>query len=35
MGNYLHMPSTGFVERAVRLLEKTRFIGNADEDAAP
>jgi hypothetical protein len=31
----LHMPSTGFVERALRLLEKTRFIGNADEDAAP
>jgi type I restriction enzyme R subunit len=23
----LHMPATGFVERAIRLLEKTRFVG--------
>jgi type I restriction enzyme R subunit len=29
----LHMPATGFVERAMRLLEKTRFVGKADEDS--
>jgi type I restriction enzyme R subunit len=28
----LHMPVTGFTERAMRLLEKTRFVGKADED---
>jgi type I restriction enzyme R subunit len=28
----LHMPATGFAERAMRLLEKTRFVGNLDED---
>ena len=27
----LHMPATGFTERAMRLLEKTRFVGKADE----
>src|SRR5262249_15511313 len=27
----LHMPATGFTERAMRLLEKTRFVGEADE----
>jgi len=27
----LHMPATGFAERAMRLLEKTRFVGKADE----
>ena len=30
----LHAPATGFVERAIRLLEKTRFVGNTDEDSA-
>ena len=30
----LHMPATGFAERAVRLLEKTRFVGKADEAGA-
>jgi type I restriction enzyme, R subunit len=30
----LHMPATGFAERAMRLLEKTRFAGHADEDSA-
>ena len=30
----LHMPATGFVERAMRLLEKTRFVGKADEVSA-
>jgi len=29
----LHMPATGFVERAIRLLEKTRFVGRDDVDA--
>jgi type I restriction enzyme, R subunit len=28
----LHMPATGFTERAMRLLEKTRFVGKTDED---
>lgn len=27
----LHMPATGFVERVLRLLEKTRFVGNPDD----
>lgn len=31
----LHMPATGFVERAMRLLEKTRFVGKAHEDSTP
>ena len=26
----LHKPATGFVERAIRLLEKTRFVGNTE-----
>jgi len=30
----LHGLSTGFVDRAMRLLEKTRFVGNADENSA-
>jgi len=30
----LHMPATGFAERVMRLLEKTRFVGQADEDSA-
>ncbi len=30
----LHMPATGFTERAMRLLEKTRFVGNTDEGTA-
>jgi type I restriction enzyme R subunit len=30
----LHMPATGFVERAMRLLEKTRFVGKTDEGCA-
>lgn len=30
----LHMPATGFVDRAMRLLEKTRFVGKADADSA-
>jgi hypothetical protein len=30
----LHMPATGFAERAMRLLEKSRFVGKADEDGA-
>ena len=30
----VHMPATGFVDRAIRLLEKTRFVGKADEDSA-
>ena len=30
----LHMPATGFVERVLRLLEKTRFIGKPDEGNA-
>lgn len=30
----LHMPATGFSERAMRLLEKTRFVGQTDEDRA-
>jgi type I restriction enzyme R subunit len=33
-GANLHMPSTGFTERAIRLLEKTRFVGKADESNA-
>lgn len=28
----LHMPATGFAERAMRLLEKTRFVGNTNEE---
>ena len=28
----LHMPATGFAERAMRLLEKTRFVGKTDEN---
>jgi hypothetical protein len=28
----LHMPATGFVERSMRLLEKTRFVSKADEE---
>jgi type I restriction enzyme R subunit len=28
----LHMPATGFTERVMRLLEKTRFVGKIDED---
>jgi type I restriction enzyme R subunit len=27
----LHMPKSGFVDRVMRLLEKTRFIGKSDE----
>ena len=30
----LHMPASGFTDRAMRLLEKTRFVGKADEDSA-
>ena len=30
----LHMPATGFVERSIRLLQKTRFVGREDEDSA-
>lgn len=30
----LHMPSTGFAERAMRLLEKTRFVGNTNANSA-
>jgi type I restriction enzyme R subunit len=30
-GANLYTPATGFVDRAIRLLEKTRFIGRADE----
>jgi type I restriction enzyme, R subunit len=30
----LHMPVTGFTERAMRLLEKTRFVGNVDGSSA-
>jgi type I restriction enzyme R subunit len=30
----LHMPATGFAERAMRLLEKTRYVGKADEGSA-
>lgn len=30
-GANLHMPATGFAERAIRLLENTRFVGKADE----
>lgn len=30
----LHMPATGFVERVLRLLEKTRFVGNPDDRTA-
>jgi type I restriction enzyme, R subunit len=30
----LHTPATGFVERVVRLLEKTRFVGKPDEGNA-
>jgi type I restriction enzyme R subunit len=33
-GANLHMPATGFAERAMRLLEKTRFVGNVDEDGS-
>lgn len=29
----LHMPATGFAERAMRLLEKTRYVGKVDEDS--
>lgn len=29
----LHMPTTGFVERSVRLLEKTRFSGKGNDGA--
>jgi len=28
----LHMPATGFVERCIRLLEKTRFVGVSHSD---
>lgn len=31
----LHMPATGFTERAIRLLEKTRFLGKTDEKSTP
>jgi hypothetical protein len=30
----LHMPATGFTERAMRLLEKTRFVGKMDENTS-
>jgi hypothetical protein len=30
----LHMPATGFAERAMRLLEKTRYVGKADDGSA-
>ena len=30
----LQKPDTGFTERAIRLLEKTRFVGEANEDAS-
>jgi type I restriction enzyme R subunit len=30
----LHMPVTGFTERAMRLLEKTRYVGKADDGSA-
>jgi type I restriction enzyme R subunit len=30
----LHTPDTGFADRVIRLLEKTRFEGRADEDSA-
>jgi type I restriction enzyme R subunit len=30
----LHMPATGFAERAVRLLERTRFVRKVDGDSA-
>jgi type I restriction enzyme R subunit len=30
----LHMPATGFAERVMRLLEKTRFVGQTDEVSA-
>ena len=30
----LHMPATGFVERAMRLLERTRFVGKVDDGSA-
>ena len=29
----LHMPATGFAERVIRLLEKTRFVGKANESS--
>jgi type I restriction enzyme R subunit len=29
-GANLHMPATGFTERAMRLLEKTRFVGTSE-----
>jgi type I restriction enzyme R subunit len=32
-GAGLHKPATGFVERTIRLLEKTRFVGNFAKDA--
>lgn len=28
----LHQPASGFVERAIRLLEKTQFVGDFDQD---
>jgi hypothetical protein len=34
-GANLHMPATGFAERAMRLLEKTRFSGKFNEDSTP
>ena len=30
----LHMPATGFAERAIRLLERTRFVRKVDGDSA-
>jgi type I restriction enzyme R subunit len=30
----LHMPKTGFVDRVMRLLEKTRFVGKSDESSS-
>lgn len=34
-GADLHKPATGFVDRAIRLLERTRFLGKTEPDAAP
>lgn len=30
----LHQPATGFVDRAIRLLERTRYVGTTEPDAA-
>ena len=30
----LHPPATGFVDRAIRLLEKTRYVGTTEPNAA-